>query len=113
MLGITPLIQQNLVESSLGMEPNTALAAGALVGALFAGTVTHPLDTIKTCMQGDLGRVKYTGVLSTGRLLAAENGLVPGLFRGLQYRIALISTTFFLVNTFKQRMVPVLFPESS
>ena len=57
MLGITPLIQQSLVHNS-GMEPNTALAAGALTGACFAGTVTHPMDTIKTCMQGDLGCVK-------------------------------------------------------
>ena len=40
-----------------------ALAAGSLTGALLAGVVTHPMDTIKTCMQGDLGQVKYKGIL--------------------------------------------------
>jgi len=111
MLGITPLIQQNLVDNS-GVEKNTALAAGALAGALLAGVVTHPMDTIKTCMQGDLGGVKYTGIMDTGKLLVEENGIVQGLFRGLFYRTALISTTFFLVNSFKQRLVPLLFPHA-
>ena len=70
------------------------------------------MDTIKTCMQGDLGGAKYTDITSTGRLLASEYGVVQGLFKGLTYRIALISTTFFLVNTFKQRMVPIMFPHT-
>jgi len=109
MLGFTPLIQTKLVDT--GMEQNTALAAGALSSACFAGTITHPMDTIKTCMQGDLGQVKYTGIVATGRSLATEYGLVQGLFKGLAFRISLISTTFFLVNTFKQRVGPVLFPD--
>lgn len=111
MLGITPLIQQNLVESS-GVEKNTALAIGALTGAILAGTITHPMDTIKTCMQGDLGQEKYKGIMQTGRLLAEEYGVMQGLFKGLSYRIALISTTFFLVNSFKQRLVPFMFPHA-
>ena len=111
MLGITPLIQQNLVEKS-GMESNTALAIGALTGALFAGTITHPMDTIKTCMQGDLGQIKYKGIADTGRLLMEEYGVMQGLFKGLFFRVCLISTTFFLVNTFKQKTVPILFPHA-
>lgn len=113
MLGITPLIQNTLVESSYKMEKNSALAAGALTGACFAATLTHPLDTIKTCMQGDLGMVKYTNIMSTGRLLTQEYGVVQGLFKGLSYRIGLISTTFFLVNFFKQKSVPILFPHAA
>jgi len=111
MLGITPLIQSKLVETS-GWEKNTALAAGSLLGALLAGVVTHPMDTIKSCMQGDMGRVKYDGILQTGNSLAAEYGVVQGLFKGLFFRIALISTTFFLVNTFKQKTIPILFPHA-
>ena len=70
------------------------------------------MDTIKTCMQGDLGGVKYKGIMETGSLLAEEYGVVQGLFKGLTYRIALISTTFFLVNTFKGKLVPFLFPHA-
>ena len=111
MLGVTPLIQEKLVASS-GMEKNAALAAGSLTGALLAGVATHPLDTIKSCMQGDLGRKKYDGIVQTGRSLANEYGVVQGLFKGLFWRVALISTTFFLVNTFKQQTVPLLFPHA-
>jgi solute carrier family 25 carnitine/acylcarnitine transporter 20/29 len=112
MLGITPAIQSNLVEKS-GMEKNQALAVGALSGACFAGTLSHPLDTIKTCMQGDLAQQKYQGVIATGRSLAAEYGVMQGLFKGLFFRICLISTTFFLVNTIKQRLTgPLMFPKA-
>ena len=37
---------------------------------------------------------------------------MQGLFKGLFWRVALISTTFFLVNTFKQQTVPLLFPHA-
>jgi len=112
MLGVTPAIQRNLVDKS-GMQKNTALAIGALTGALIAGTCSHPMDTIKTCMQGDLGQIKYSGMMATGRSLAAEYGIVQGLFKGLFFRISLISTTFFLVNTIKQRITgPLMFPNA-
>ena len=42
--------QTKLVDAS-GWEKNTALAAGSLTGALLAGVITHPMDTIKSCMQ--------------------------------------------------------------
>ena len=47
-----------------------------------------------------------------GAKLVEEHGVVQGLFRGLFYRTALISTTFFLVNSFKQRLVPLMFPHT-
>ncbi len=112
MLGITPKIQSTLVESS-GIDKHSALAAGALVGSFFAATLTHPMDTIKTCMQGDLGREKYTNVLGTGSKLASEYGVARGLFKGLIFRITLITTTFFLVNQWKQTLLPVMFPHAA
>jgi len=112
MLGITPLIQTSLIEKS-GMDSNAALSVGALAGALFAGTVTHPMDTIKTCMQGDLGQAKYTGILSSARVITQEHGVVQGLFKGLFWRCALISTSFFIVNKYKSILVPHLFPHAA
>jgi len=51
--------------------------------------------------------------MATGRSLAAEYGIVQGLFKGLFFRISLISTTFFLVNTIKQRITgPLMFPNA-
>ena len=86
--------------------------AGWRRGGRLAGGGTHTLATIKSCMKGDLGREKYDGIVQTGRSLATEYGVVQGLFKGLFWRVALISTTFFLVNTFKQQTVPLLFPHA-
>lgn len=110
MLGVTPSIQRKLMED-FNMDPSISLAGGALSGALFSAVVTHPMDTIKTCMQGDIGRVKYTSVVGTGKNLVGEFGLAGGLFKGLQWRFTLICTTFFLVNKFKASIAPVAFPE--
>eukprot|EP00961_Rhodomonas_salina_P200943 2710813-Rhodomonas_salina.1 len=109
MLGATPVMQRELIER-FKMDPSVGLAVGSLLGAFFSATVTHPMDTIKTCMQGDVEQKKYTNIRGTGASLVQENG-VKGLFKGLSWRIALIATTFFLVNKFKEGLAPVMFPE--
>ena len=108
MLSVTPLIQEALVEK-FSMDSDLGLAAGALSGSFFAAVATHPMDTIKTCMQGDCEQALYTNIRGTATVLLKERG-VPGLFKGLQWRIALIATTFFLVNKFKSIIIPVVFP---
>lgn len=110
MLGVTPLIQSTVVER-FQLDGYLGLAVGALSGSFFSATLTHPMDTIKTCMQGDVERVKYTTIRGTGAKLVEEFGVAGGLFKGLAWRISLITTTFFLVNAFKQKLAPIVFPE--
>ena len=109
MLGVTPTIQKQLSDR-FKLDGNLALAVGALSGSFFSATITHPMDTIKTCMQGDLHQKKYTNIRETGMSLAKEYGIAQGLFKGLSWRIGLITTTFFLVNKIKQTMAPIVFP---
>ena len=109
MLGVTPTIQKELSER-FKLEGNLALAGGALSGSFFSATITHPMDTIKTCMQGDLHQTRYTNIRQTGKSLANEYGVAQGLFKGLSWRIGLITTTFFLVNKIKETLAPVVFP---
>jgi solute carrier family 25 carnitine/acylcarnitine transporter 20/29 len=108
MLGATPMIQKELQEQ-FQLESNLALAVGALTGSFFSATITHPMDTIKTCMQGDIQQKKYTNIRNSYSMLLEEYGK-PGLFKGLAWRITLITTTFFLVNKIKQGIAPVMFP---
>ena len=109
MLGVAPSIKQELV-SRFNLNGNVGLVVGALSGSVFSVVITHPMDTIKTCMQGDVAQKKYKGIVQTGQLLAKEYGVAQGLFKGLMWRVALIATTFFLVNKIKETVAPVLFP---
>jgi len=109
MLGMCPIIQRELMEKS-GLSSDVALAAGALVASVAGGTVTHPIDTVKTCLQGDVGRKKFGNCFNTANVVIAESGVGPGLFRGLTWRVGLIATTFFFINRFKQDFAVVLFP---
>lgn len=61
-------------------------------------------------MQGDIERSVYTSISGTKNEIIAKDGIAGGMFRGLGWRIALISSTFFLVNQLKVVMAPVLFP---
>jgi solute carrier family 25 carnitine/acylcarnitine transporter 20/29 len=109
MLGLCPVIQREL-KDTYGLSNDTALAAGALSASLFSATLSHPMDTIKTCLQGDVEQVKYTNVRSTAQSLVEEYGVAKGLFKGLTWRVGLITTTFFLINRFKEVIAPVAFP---
>jgi solute carrier family 25 carnitine/acylcarnitine transporter 20/29 len=97
MLGMAPVMQREL-HTTYGLQPDVALGVGALLSSVFSATLSHPMDTIKTCMQGDVEQKKYSGALGTAKVLTAEYGVANGLFKGLVWRIALISTTFFFVN---------------
>jgi len=113
MLGITPEIQSRVVAWAGEGSTNIALGAGALLGATFACVVTHPCDVLKTCLQGDCAREKYTNLADSARLIINRDGLLKGMYRGLTWRIGLISTTFFLVNFFKTLYVPIMFSKPS
>lgn len=111
MLGACPLIQRELMQRYSLSEP-TALAGGALVASLLSATLTHPLDTVKTCMQGDVGRITYTNVRGTAQVLIRQHGAAQGLFRGFGFRTALIATSFFLVNKWKATIAPIIFQDA-
>lgn len=107
LLGAVPVLQRDL-QTRFGLEPNMALMAGAVIGSVSVGTLTHPMDTIKTCMQGDVAQQKYTNIRDTARTLCKEYGVARGLFKGLAWRVGMITTTFFLVNKFKDVFAPIL-----
>merc|ERR1719394_386131 len=79
-LGIAPVVQRILRENQ-GWGNYSAGFGGAIIAGVFASAVTHPLDTIKTCMQGDIEREKYTDVKNSYKTIVAEGGSVA-LFKG-------------------------------
>jgi solute carrier family 25 carnitine/acylcarnitine transporter 20/29 len=67
-LGLAPTVAM-LLQEQYGVAPTQASILGAIPAGLVAATLSHPLDTIKTCMQGDLERKSYGTFRQTAAVL--------------------------------------------
>lgn len=101
MLGITPIIKNKLIEKEF--SPRISLLSSSIISGIIAGIITHPFDTIKTCQQGDIGGEKYRSSLHTYKVITRHN--ILHIYNGFGWRVGLIASTFFLINTFKETLI--------
>lgn len=97
MLGATPVVHAGLVREggSLASAPAViASMAASMVGGVIGAVASHPLDVVKTCMQGDVGRVEFGGFADSARKLLREGRL----FHGLAWRAANITATVYIAH---------------
>jgi solute carrier family 25 (mitochondrial carnitine/acylcarnitine transporter), member 20/29 len=106
-LGIGPAMTAYLTNDQ-GMSPVTAKVAGALTGGVLAGTLSHPMDTIKSCQQGDLEQKTFTSVAQTARTLFADGG-VKRFFRGWGWRTSRMIVGIGLITELRHVVAPFLF----
>lgn len=114
-LGLGPVLALRL-QKDYNFSVWQAKAGGSVIGGIFAATISHPSDTIKTCMQGDLGSKTYTGIAGTAKRLITQSTLDGGygverFFSGLQWRIARSICSIFVIMELMERISPVLYPE--
>ena len=64
MLGLGPTLRRSAEDA--GYSKPQAAMAGALGGGVIAASLSHPMDTIKTCQQGDVTQKTYRGVVHAG-----------------------------------------------
>lgn len=75
-----------------------SLLTSSLMAGISAGVLTHPIDTVKTRMQGDLTpNSPYSGVMSTARLLWQEGGMGK-FFQGVAPRTGRICIAVLIFN---------------
>ncbi|CAM9887852.1 unnamed protein product [Sphacelaria rigidula] len=82
MAGALRRTRGEAADEALG--PSAAFGLGAAAGAVSA-VVTHPIDTVKSNLQG-LSARRYSGSVDCFRQIVASSGVV-GLFRGLTPRV--------------------------
>lgn len=109
MLGVTPVIQKFILANTDWGTSGAGFVA-SLVGGIFAGGVSAPLDTIKTCMQGDLGQKEYKGPWDATRSLFAQEG-IKRFFNGAVWRIINITGTILIANECRNQLPPYMFPD--
>jgi len=108
-LGIVP-VTQKYFSQTLGNDW-IGSAVGAVGGGLVCAAITQPMDTAKTCMQGDIERKKYTTTLATLRKLRLEYGGVTAIYRGYWWRAVFVIFDFFALDFISKKLAPVMFPE--
>jgi hypothetical protein len=103
LLGLTPVLQARLVDQ-YGCSQAGATLGASLVGGSLCALASHPADMIKTCMQGDLQRLRFTSPLASLRLLLREGG-IRRMYRGCVSRTINITATIYIVNECMRRCV--------
>jgi hypothetical protein len=112
-LSIPPVVRRTLMET----YPDTfdtndkARIPAALLGGLFACYLTHPFDTIKTCMQGDIEREVYGNFIQTGSKIARDSGFT-GFYRGATFRYGRMVCAVFIMDLMKEKMSRLMYPQA-
>ena len=96
---------------SHGLGEGTSKFAGAVGAGVIAATLSHPLDTIKTCMQGDIERKTYTDFVGTARTLYAAEGY-GAFFKGWSFRTTRMICAIWIIGQCKNVFAPLLFPKT-
>ena len=112
-LSIPPIVRSHLMEAYPEKfdSANKARVPAALLGGLFACYLTHPFDTVKTCMQGDIERKTYGTFSDTAKKIWAESS-VPGFYRGATFRYGRMVIAVFMMDTLQAMIGPMLYPDA-
>jgi len=110
-LSIPPIMRAQLRKSFPDTFDSDAKARvpASLLGGLFGCYMTHPFDTIKTCMQGDIERKKFKNLVHTARVVYGENG-ITGFYRGATLRYLRMVIAVGLLDTLGSAIGPLLYP---
>eukprot|EP00941_MAST-03F_sp_MAST-3F-sp1_P002130 g2130.t1 len=108
-MGIGPAFSRSLREEyNFGSYSSKIL--GAMGSGIVAATLSHPMDTIKTCMQGDIERKTYGTLTETAKRIMQDSG-PSGFFRGWAWRTGRMCCAMFIMSECKARLSPIMFPQ--
>lgn len=110
-LSIPPVVRRTLREGYADTfdTDDKARVPAALLGGLFACYMTHPFDTIKTCMQGDIERKVYGTFTHTGKAIMAESGFT-GFYRGATFRYGRMVCAVFIMDLLREKIGRLMYP---
>lgn len=110
-LSIPPIVRKSLMENyPETFDTNSkARVPASLLGGLFACYLTHPFDTLKTCMQGDIERAKFKNIFQTAKIINGESGFT-GFYRGATFRYGRMCIAVGLLDTLQAWLGPLMYP---
>ena len=107
-LGLAPVLADQ-IHQEFGVGGKLGSFLGACCAGMLAATLSHPLDTIKTCLQGDVAQEKYKSMPETYRALMKEGG-TGRFFTGWSWRTGRMICAIFVMGQCKDRLAPFFYP---
>lgn len=101
-LGLPDFLRR-LLRTRLDLEPTVAHVVATVGAGVCAATLSHPMDTIKTCQQGDIDGTRYRSVLQTARTLYRTDG-IGRFFSGWTWRTGRMIFAVAILNGCKNRL---------
>mmetsp|Transcript_47330 Transcript_47330/g.76266 ORF Transcript_47330/g.76266 Transcript_47330/m.76266 type:complete len:267 (+) Transcript_47330:55-855(+) len=113
-LSLPPIIRNYLKSNYASTFSNETQirSVAALLGAFISCIASHPFDTVKTCMQGDIEQKRYKTMTHTFRELFSESG-VTRFYRGLPWRYGRQFLAVFILDQVREDVTPYLFPHAA
>ena len=109
VLGMCPVFTKAIEERKLA-SGNASKLLAAIGAGIIAATLSHPLDTVKSCVQGDLEQTNYKSQADTITKLLKEGG-ISRFFTGWAYRTGRMILAVGIMNECKIQISPLLFPQ--
>lgn len=110
-LGLAPVLRSKLGEKMPHTNEEALRVLAAIGGAAVCGALSHPFDTVKTCMQGDVERKEYGTVRQSAKAIWARGGL-GALYRGIEFRFVRQVWQVWVLDLLRVKLSPILFPTS-
>ena len=106
MFGLTPVIGEYLTKNVKRLQKQAVLAnaLSACAAGVVAALLSHPMDTVKSCLQADLFGTTYTNILRTMAVILQDAGW-GGLYVGVVPRTLMTVIAFYISTTLHQMYV--------
>jgi len=110
-LSIPPIVRESLTTNFPDTFDSDAKARvpASLLGGLFACYLTHPFDTVKTCMQGDIERTKFTRFVDSAKTVLKEGG-PTAFYRGATFRYGRMCIAVGMMDFLQSNIGPMMYP---
>ena len=110
-LGIIPVVREELQKRNPDWSADKARVIGTAIAGPLCSMASHPPDTIKTCLHGDVEGKKFRDYSQGIKTVISERG-VAGLWAGAPWRIFRQACCFMLFDKINTDLVPILFPHA-
>ena len=110
-LGFIPVTRQEIQKRYPEMSEDRARLSACFLAGPLCTLASHPPDTIKTCLQGDIEGKNFKGYGQGIKKLIAERG-IQSLWAGMPWRMFRQFVCFVMIDKINSDLAPIIFPHA-